>query len=66
MARGEETTHDGTDAPLRDARRVGAALPYTAPSVRRLGSIRELTFGMSGKYGEVGMGMQPNNPGMGM
>jgi hypothetical protein len=44
------------DAPkkTRDAK-----LPYTPPKLRRLGSVRELTFGSSGRRTDAGTTRQP-------
>jgi hypothetical protein len=53
----ETTTTSGDPALAASAQREPRVerLPYTAPRLRHLGSVRDLTLGRSNKAGEFGM-----------
>ncbi len=46
---GGQPKNDAVDATVNEGRRR----PYHAPRLRRLGSVRELTLGMSGQFNEL-------------
>jgi len=54
---GGQPTNDAVETPTVNE---GSRKPYRAPQLRRLGSVRELTLGMTGAAAEGLFGKRPN------